>query len=508
MNQIFKVMTYDNFQTSTVKHDCQHTALAAALRACSNNVGPDPVVLDRWKLYFRENIIPLFIGALDQEEIVVDFEKWLKRGTFPLGYQSKMRKALETANRKIGRIKRVYRAFPKIEQQFTTVPHSEKDTILNDVKERQICGPDDEKKCLANAFINELEGLAHRHLPQYCGRKNWEEICSGLEKDVGLNNSIWGAADGSGFDMTQLTVHNELLNELLVACAKHSNVTWCDPLTIDSFIEVIQNSLKLQVDVPGVCSYTTQGRASGDGWTTFGNTILMISYWMFTYHEAGISKYRLVVKGDDVLLEHNVSDQNVFLATVDKLFAKDKKVQDFGLGQICKKINFGDICDLDFLSCHFFRTDDGHLRMIRIPARVFQSNSWSTQLQALFKSGASISTVNKIRRQLCYSKGMNLLAWAEDLPIFGVLGRKMVELGEEGKHTEYNEYADKARKWTKGRSDRKACIKYMHDWYNMRESDVLDVERQIQDIHSLDGEVYIPQLSMFNLPFLSCSAAA
>lgn len=493
-DQIFPLIRMENWYTPTIKHHCCKTALASSLRACSNKVSFDPNMYKRYALWFRNKFIPKFTSCLANELWDVDFEKWLER--YPIAYRNKMRQAIDPDHQTtLGKCNKRYEAFTKVEMQFTTVPHDLKDTELNDVKERQICGPVDEKKVWGNAFINLLEEVATKYFKPYCGRSNWVEICEHLEAmENELKQIIYGASDGSGFDMTQYPEMNQLMNELLEACARHPNVNWKEPLTIERFLEVIKNSLILHVDVDhGDLKYEAVGRASGDGWTTFGNTMLMISYWMFTFELAGIDKYLLKVKGDDVLFGLTPQEKGKFEIAVKQVFTSGKHEHTHGLGQICKKINYGSLTELDFLSNEFFLTKDGHYRMTRIPARVIQTISWTTKLPECGRNRENI------RRQLCYSKGKCLKAWADGLPIFNVLADKMIQLGTPGKYSEWDQWSDGARVWHQGRNDYDAYLQYLDEHYNLSRGEVLEVEKAIKNVKSLSGILHLPQLERLML---------
>jgi len=490
--QIFPILSHGKFRTSTVKHHCARTALAASLRACSNKVTPDPKVMSRYRRFFHETIIPMFMKALDAESVNVNIDEWLKE--YDMNYRRSIYEGIKPQNIDISRKTETYEAFAKIEQQFTEVLHDEKDTSLNDVKERQICGPTAYKKSV-NAFINVLEGVAHRHVKQYCGRKNWIDICKDFETAFNIPSALFGAADGSGFDMTQLLEHNELMNELIMLCARHPNVSWDEPLNPDLMQKFLEDSLVLNVKVPTLLHYQVQGRASGDGWTTFGNTVLMMSYWMFCFEEANITNYFLRVKGDDVVFALEDKQKDQLEQAKNSLFTMTKDQQSWGLGQICKKVNYGSLYELDFLSNHFFETGKEKLRMTRIPARVIQSLSWTTKIPKNIPKEAAL----RMRRELCYSKGMCLKAWAEGLPLWSVLADKMIELGKTGKMSEFNKYADGDRVWHK-RDDADAYRHYLEMRYALSASDVVEIENAIRGIKSLDGVVEIPLLDKLYEP--------
>jgi uncharacterized short protein YbdD (DUF466 family) len=489
--QIFKVFNHTNLRTPTIKHHCPRTDVAASLRACSNKVTPDGEIFQEYSNWFRKEFIPTFYNFLDNEDLNVNLDKWLHDQGYTENYCKKIRTAFEVENWSHGKENMRYKAFPKIEMQFTTVLNEFKDTELNNVKERQICGPSDEKKAMANAFINLMEKIAHKFLKEYCGRCDWMQMCKKVEKALGdIKNIIFCAADGSGFDMSQLIQFNKLMNELLITCAKHKNVTFDTPLSIEHLIRALENSLILNVDVNnGDLKYTAQGRASGDGWTTFCNTMLMISYYLFTFYKANIPECErfLLVKGDDVLLAMNNKYRDVFEETHSLLFTSSKEKHSHGLGQICTEIKWGSILEMDFLSNHFFFTNKDRLRMTRIPARVFQTISWSTKLKPYSE---------KLQKELCFSKGMSLLAWSQGLPIFEKLGRKMVELGVKGQNKDYNKYVEEARKWHP-RDDYKAYLTYLNDRYGVTAGNVRKLESQIDGIRDLNGLIFNDVLDLF-----------
>lgn len=421
----------------------------------------------------------------------VDVDEWLKKDRYDAQYREMILRALRPENMNVGPVSCDYEAFAKIEFQFTEVLHDWKSTIFNDVKERQICGPTNHKKVVANSFINAVEELAHLFNKEYCGRKNWMEICKDLDDASDeIPDIIWGASDGSGFDMTQLPQHNALMNELFEAILDLPGITLEARLSKADIRQVLRDSLYLKVSVDhGALKYQALGRASGDGWTTCGNTHLMISYWRYTFYKAEIPRNRFLlrVKGDDVLFAISRKYKDKINEWIIALFARTKDKQEYGLGQICKKVEWGPIENLDFLSCHFFYSN-GRLRMTRIPPRVIQTICYSTKYRMDDKP--------EVMAQLCYSKGCSLRAWANGLPIFGKLADKMVALGKPGR-TDWNYYADYGRIWTHKSDDYDAYVDYLESRYSITRADVVAIEAVIDRIDSLDGNCFIPQLQRF-----------
>jgi len=508
-HQIFPIMQHINWRSPTTKHHCKRTAIAASLRACSNKVRADPRMWAKFEKWFKTDFTKKFDDWIENDSMYVDIESWLNSGRYNEQYKKLMRKAFDQDHRKLyADLKKEhmpYEAFAKIEQQISDVLHEYKDTPDNKVKERQICGPLDAKKVMANAFCNAMEGLMDRKNKHYCGRKNWIQICAALNRArCDIPDGVDSSYDFSGYDMTMLQQDNALVYDLMMRMAVHRNTTFIDPLSVEDLQIALDKSYQLRVYVDNRgFSYVADGRASGDGWTTLANTILSCAYYEFCMYEAGIpeDRYFIMAKGDDVLVRVSSKYITQYEETHKKLFTDTKVEQTHGLGKICTDKVTGDILDMPYLSNHFFEDEYGNLRMTRIPLRVIQTISWTTKLHDSW----SLETKLKIRKQLCYSKGKCLLAWAEGLPIWDVLARKMIELGEEGKHTEYDKYADKSRTWHKGRDDRQSYLRYLSVGFDMNEFDVQEIERKIQSITDLSGEVFIPQLEKFYNPFRTWS---
>lgn len=293
----------------------------------------------------------------------------------------------------------------------------------------------------------------------------------------------------SGFDMTQFSPMHEMVEELVDTCLKHRNVTLVEPLSRERCMEVMKDSRLLDVEVgQGAVTYKAEGRASGDGWTTFGNTVLMMSYWLYTLHLSGISKHMLLVKGDDVLLAVETKEVPLLQATIPKLFHDKQSLRSHGLGQICKFVKFGSIEEMDFLSCYFFYKNDGKLRMTRIPGRVFQTIGWSTKVPV------NCNDLAGVKKQLCFSKGHSLLAWSKGLPMFELLAKKMISLGSDGKYKDFNKEVDPYRVW-RDEDSYEEFSSFLFERFGMCPAMIHDVEKRISNIMYLDELIDCPEIA-------------
>jgi len=455
------------------------------------NVTPSKTMIADFSSWWKKEVHKPFIRALDSSEIIVDVEQWLSK--YPEAYRNKIRQQFSRVDYNETNFFE-YEAFPKVELQFTEVDVDLKETPENTVKERQICGPPDEKKAIANAFINSLEKIASANIPGYCGDKDWPGICAVIEEaDFKFQNPEWLAMDGSAFDTTVVEWVSRLVDELMIEVLEHPNLTLDPLLDKESIRKVLEASYKLSISVGrGAVNYQAVGRASGDGWTTFSNSMIMLALQKYCMHKAGIVDYFATAKGDDALCCVSSLDGPKFRQAVSEVFADSNKSVEHGLGFIAKFVKSGPLTEMDFISNHFFVNGSGGYRMTRIPARIIQTLPWSTKVPKNLPK----HVVERVSRELCFSKGSCLKAWSRGLPIWEVLADKLMALGKQGKASEYNQYADEARRWGNF-DDRQSYLHYLSHRYNLGEEAVVRIEAKIKGIRSIDQIVDIPELEMF-----------
>jgi hypothetical protein len=223
----------------------------------------------------------------------------------------------------------------------------------------------------------------------------------------------------------------------------------------------------------------------------------MISYWRYVFNLAGIDTYFLLVKGDDVLLGVNPEDIERFTIAFHKVFTTTKCKQNHGLGQIAAEPKFGSIIDAEFISCQFFETDQGKIRLVRPPARIIQLNSFSTKMANRIQQMYNPSKLENSRKELCYSKGSCLLSWAVGLPIWEKLARTMMRIGRPGSETEFSYYADYPRWWSSNRDDYSAYLNFLGLKYNITKEDVRAIEARLDSIQTTHGLLEVPEFAKF-----------
>jgi len=501
--QVFPVLEHRDFRTPTVKHFCDKTRVAAVLRQVSNKVLPDDTILHQYRDFWKNKFQQVLLACVEAKEREVDLWKWLKKQPYNQHYKKKLIDALKPENRNTA-VKFKFGVFPKKELQYTPTHHIDKETDANTIKERQICGPPDEMKVIGNAFFNCLEGAMHEELPQYCGRANWLQITEKLQKiEDELADGTWIEGDGSGFDMTQTRLTEEVQTTFLKVAARSPRVVWSEPLDEKIFVEMLEKHTTYVAEMLNrktnkYVKYDFDGRPSGAGNTTLSNTLNMIAYNEFVMYIAKIPEkdYRIIVKGDDLLIRI----RNKWLETWKKYhsqcFTSTKTEQKFGLGQIMpqEEIKYSETLDgVSFLSSHFMPLNKPTVvngimyryRMLRILPRVLQTISWTTNIPTSARNWKT-KTLLKAAEELSFSKGASLLTWSKGLPIFNSIGRAMTRLGSKGRWTERNFYADEPRVWfdTDNRQD---YLDFIDRKYGITKQEVVEFEKKMDQLQSLQG---------------------
>jgi hypothetical protein len=478
--QVGPIFYGTDYYEPTIIHSCKKTIMAASIRACSNKIYPESDVMKEFEDFFENDIYKEVLESVEREGgIHISVSNWLKK--YDLKYRQKFLNMIYLPDCLTG-ISYKYKSFPKIELQVTPVPYDQKETPLNNVKERQISGPSDAKKLLANSLINELEKMADKYIDGYCGCKNWPEICEWIwGKMCHMVDPVVGFSDGSGFDMTQIKRLQQLFTKLMKKLLASDLISFDDVLDGAKVEMAFENSEILKVvAADGNIIYEAEGRASGDGWTSYGNTILMRSYWKFIAKKAGLKKdeFHIMNKSDDVVLLCERARLGDLQKSIARYMSKENILDCFGLGQVTKFVKWGNLEDGDYLSNMFFMTERGP-RMVRIPSRVFQTISWTDKIKPGLKH------LDEISKNILFSKGSCLYAWGKGLPIFGVLAEKMMELGIEGPASDINKYVDPYRVWYDD-DDYIACCGWMERKFGIFINEIEEVEDMIQKLDRFD----------------------
>lgn len=498
------LLLYPGYSTPTIKDTCAPVQFAASIAACSNLVEPDPHLFSAYERWFKADYAEELIKNIGGKVFYVDFKKWLQRPSFNESYRQKMLRAYDPSNHDHGPVSCQYEAFPKVELQYTEVSHEYKDTHLNEVKERQICGPTDLKKAYVNCLIYTLSQVLQEFDEDYC-TGDLRQICQHIEKGTeNIPNCKFAAADGSRFDRTQLPRCDKLMIWFVLHLVFKGILVLDSWQDIDIIIQVFNDSLHMKVSVGhGELKYTAVGRASGDGWTTDFNTVLMGSYWRFTAHLSNIPRDQMFlnVKGDDVILALNeIKHKQIFEENVQRVFCMNANRQQHGLGQICKFILWGDITDIDFLSCHFeiipkskVDPEAPCIRMKRYMPKFLQTIMYSCKYLPGMPDDVKLS--------LLHAKGCSLEAGHTAIPIYHEVAQMMKRLGRPGRYNDYNYYTDEFKRFYVPPEDFEAYYEAgMEDIstrYNMPKPVIIEICRKINSVNSWQDYLYLPELAAF-----------
>jgi hypothetical protein len=503
--QIFPLLHYPELRTPTVKHFCDRTRVAAVLRQVSNKVSPDPAMLSEYYAWYDQHFGRTLDACVSAQENVVDIHAWMKKQPYNQAYKKKLLDSLNPDNRNM-QLKFKFGVFPKKELQFTEVPHLDKETPANKIKERQICGPPDEMKVIGNAFFNMLEGCMDANLPQYCGRANWLQITHKLQTyEEEIADGVWIEGDGSGFDMTQTSKTELPQTQFLKRAALNSQVVWKEPLCPTTFIQMLDNhetyvGEMLSRKTGYYIKYNFDGRPSGAGNTTLSNTLNMIAYNEFVMYKAGIPKqcYRIIVKGDDLLIRLSRRYLDTWRNVHSSCFTSFKHEHIHGLGQIMPtdEVKIADTLDqVTFLSSNFIPLEqptevDGIIyryRMARMFERAIETLCWTTALpSSAEKWGAEKK--EDVARQLCFDKGASLYTWAQGLPFFEKLAKTMMRIGRKGRWTSRNKYSDEPRVWFEV-DNSIDYFKYLNAKHGITKEEIEHAERQLDLVTDIKGMI-------------------
>jgi len=369
--QCFPLFDHCLFTTACVCHSCKRTKAASAVRHTSFKLKASPYWWAKFEKFWDDKVIPEILRGFDDRVHIVDIEDWIVK--YPLKYQQAIRETMLQPGWDEPQ-KYTYDAFPKIELQVTDVPYELMHTPANAVKERQICGPPMNKKILLNPIINYIEKIASECQRGFCGSATYVQIGDKVT-DMRKVRRTYFSLDGSAFDNGQTHLCNMLLYRMLVAIFNHKNFMVKLPLTTKMALYVFLASIILRVNVDrGEVSYQADARASGDGWTTWGNTELMRAYVWFTCEVADINwnDWDGLFKGDDVLGSVDQLQRQALADAFRKLWATKNEEILYGIGQIAKFIKFGPLEEHDFLSCDLFWDEFDRATLVNKPKNILE----------------------------------------------------------------------------------------------------------------------------------------
>jgi len=245
----------------------------------------------------------------------------------------------------------------------------------------------------------------------------------------------------------------------------HPNVILETPLDREQFLQLLADSLVLDVDVcNGAFNYKVDGRASGDGWTTDANTLANVMYYRYTWAKTGFfigQDYNGWFKGDDMIAAFNNYEKANKAKTLISRFFLEKmpdKETHYGLGQIVKFVLISTrITDHTFLNCNILETLYGLALIMRIDVAMqkfayttkFDKNLYRKVVNARWSAETACQWEEHIM-SLLLAKLMSYKAFMGEFPIFRVLVLKaehFVKQFESKWHRKIKPHLDEMEQW-------------------------------------------------------------
>lgn len=371
--------------------NCKHTIFAAAKRQMKSAPTPDPRVADEF-VQFSKQFIEKYVGEY-LTTFGYSYNSWYNHLT------KEKQQRMDTIRDLIqGRdvnltsheikdiMKTYYTGICKIELQPT------------DGKPRMVCSIPDLVKYVMGPITWHLEEIFANHFPGYCGGKNLTQMAETINEyiDDGFTKVVEG--DGSAFDNTQDVLLKEVdryIYQRVVNAVYH--------VPKELFLKISQAVYKTMLikyrnaegKLVNMMKYSVLGTVfSGDCDTTLCNTIRMALYNHYVNYKMGLMidiDYKLFSKGDDFtvmykpLIDNDFIKQgyyNYFLKSTDDPSIIDDR--EFGLGQVCKFLNFGDQTTFTFCSLRSWICDAyGHVILTRDPSKYFTLSKYARKTKTM-----------------------------------------------------------------------------------------------------------------------------
>lgn len=381
IDQVDEVMAYKS---------CKHTIYAAAKRQMKAAPTPANDVADEF-IRYAKNIIEEEIGEY-LDNFGYSYNQWYhhleakKQHDMDLvaRYDAHDTTLTEAEKRRVEQMN--YEGICKIELQETNG------------KPRMVCSIPLRTKYVMGPVTWALEEIAAKYLKGYCGGKNLGEMTKEINEwaSKGFTKVVQG--DGSSFDNTQDIVLKGLdrylykrVDDKIYHCAR------------EDFQKISQQYYKT-MDVVYTDKDTKQQKVlftysilgsvfSGDADTTLCNTMRMALYNRFVNDKAGLKwaeDYVCFAKGDDfyVLYKPYVEDDFIKKAYYRYFLPANPEpdkpdTRQYGLGQVLKMLEFGDLSSLAFCSLRAWFIEPEKIILTRNPKKFFGLNKYARKTKTL-----------------------------------------------------------------------------------------------------------------------------
>lgn len=503
-----------------IYHVCEATNFCAAKRQCSVVPKPDPIILNRFSIWFERvferEILPLL------ENTTVSVDKWInhlsaKKQKPILKIEMLLKDNFVQTDEQLCSLFNYlgldystdYKMFVKSEKQLYSDGKAPKN--------RCICSPNDLHKYVMGPVTWALEE-SFKNFHGYCGGASWNDLEQQYDDWLARGFTQTIQLDGSGFDRTQHQVIKDIVDQRIYKYMVHK-ISHVPKDTFERFalaaarkVKVTHNEIlgwgKNKNKVVNDGSFTQIGAVfSGSCDTTLMNTLRMSLYNRFVMESlCGFTygvQYELKSKGDDTVtvLQTNISTsyviQNYTRVFVYNLPSSEYSQTFHGLGQIAKYFKIGGLEDIDFCSTEtVYCPRMGGFKILRQLKRFITTTVWSRKAKNFTPSQM------KIYLESLYQAN---LTWMNSIPIYRVFNyylhkdctgltlktvngtRRITRPCEDISDIDYGSYHESDYKYslhlnTYTRIPHELdMLEYFCRKYNWHATDVYEIERQLTE---------------------------
>lgn len=405
--RIFPNALYD--LDSMCYNSCKHTVFAAAKRQIKSAPTPDPDIAKDFVEYAK-NIIDKEIGE-DLDHFGYSFNQWYNH--LPRKKQKLMDKVINAityndvdllTQKQLNRLAKWNKEMQSLNPIYTGICKIELQNL--DGKPRMVCSIPDLVKFTMGAVTWHLEEICSHKLKGYCGGKNLDQMADMINGYISKGFTRVVEGDGSGFDNTQDITLKEIDRYIYQRVSNSVYHTQCANKWKELFLRFSQSYYKtMNIEYidrqtkkkKTLLTYSILGTVfSGDCDTTLANTIRMALYNRYVMDKAGYSyghDYVAFSKGDDFTTMFNpthITDTQVEKAYWRYFLPKPESPNDmydnrqFGLGQICKFLEFGWPNSIKFCSLRawYINKEETKIRLTRDPAKFLTLSKYSRKMKS------------------------------------------------------------------------------------------------------------------------------
>lgn len=263
----------------------------------------------------------------------------------------------------------------------------------DDGKPRMVCSIPQRIKYAMGPVCWQLEEICAKHLNGYCGGMNLTEMADKINSYAAQGFTKVVEGDGSAFDNSQdislKALDRYIYNRIL------SKVYHIPQEEFETIANLHYKTMDVKYHVSGkprtYMTYKVLGTVfSGDSDTTLANTIRMAMYNIYVNEMEGLKygeDFIVFSKGDDfsVLYKQRISDtviRNIYAKYFLEKPEGTFKIYDnrqYGIGQICKFLDIGDLSSFKFCSLRSWYLDETYERitLTRDPKKLFGISQYS-----------------------------------------------------------------------------------------------------------------------------------